>query len=239
MIETIRNRWHPLWRVRKFRLAAGALRLVDRPIWGRIAEVEYPVRMYRISHAAYRTVQHGPEPETYAVLSRLPDGLFWDVGANFGFYSWLRGGGVMFEPDPRHADLIAATIRDNNLDGFELVRAAVTDRPGTVTFTQDRPGGDRGSVSQHRGAAQREVVVQAVRLDDRNEAPVVVKIDVEGHELAVLRGAEQTLQTHRPVVIVEARGVFEGTDQAVEALLHDLGYRTTLLDGSNVLAEPA
>ena len=66
------------------------------------------------------------------------------------------------------------------------------------------------------------VTVHLERLDDvYSGTPSVVKIDVEGHEIDVLRGAEKTLRTHKPALIVE---IHDTTKSLVPAFLSSIGY---------------
>jgi len=72
-----------------------------------------------------------------------------------------------------------------------------------------------------------DIVVETIRLDDIKPAPSVIKLDVEGHEVSVLRGAKRILEVDRPVVFVaihdsEARArciqILETHDYEVEWL---------------------
>lgn len=77
------------------------------------------------------------------------------------------------------------------------------------------------------GFETRDVTVRLTPIDALGLPPVgVVKIDVEGHELAVLRGAHRLLASHRPAVIVESeeRHHAGGVEQ-VRRFLADLGYK--------------
>ena len=65
-----------------------------------------------------------------------------------------------------------------------------------------------------------DVPVQVRRLDDFALAPTAIKIDAEGAEWSVLRGAEQTLRIHRPVLLVE-----NGNWGQVTEYLASLGYK--------------
>lgn len=152
-------------------------------------------------HAALRVL--------FAALLR-PDAHVIDVGANHGsvLADLLRltpqGRWLAFEPIPAlRAELTTrfpqADVRD----------AALSDRAGEATF-QHVVSADGYSGLQRRtypGHVDiQEITVRTARLDDElpeGFAPALIKIDVEGGELGVLRGAERTLAEHRPVVIFE------------------------------------
>lgn len=229
MLALVHRRFHPLPTLRRLPPVNAALQRADKPIWGRIPGVEHPVRMYRVGHISYRMLRNGPEPETRAAfLSLAGDGAFWDVGANMGYYSWLRGDGVLFEPDPISCALISATIERSALAGFELVPNAVSDTAREAQFARIGEGGARSSLVHGQGVA-----VQTIALDSRADAPSLIKIDVEGHELEVLAGARRVLEEHRPVVICEL-----STGDGAARLLEALGYKVTILDGQNALGRP-
>jgi FkbM family methyltransferase len=138
--------------------------------------------------------------------------VFLDVGANSGFYSLLAQAVnpnafvAAFEPSPANA----AVLRDNvalNEFAIECLEAAVTDRSGPVTLF-DFPGFSY-SASLVEGFRPGTSVrtVQGVTLDDFLELrglagkSVLCKIDVEGHELAVLQGAKRLLAAGTTAVV--------------------------------------
>jgi FkbM family methyltransferase len=145
-------------------------------------------------------------------LARLadPGETAVDAGANVGFVSNLlahavgRSGRVVaFEPHPQIFRTLArnaANLREvDGLDVLELNQAAVSASTGTLPL-----GTDPATFAQNKGTASLEnpdsaesTDVRTVRLDDSLTAPVgVLKLDVEGHELAALQGAEQLLSQH-------------------------------------------
>ncbi len=162
---------------------------------------------------------------------------FFDIGANFGLYSVLlaRETGVAevhaFEPLPRNANQLRANLFLNDLDGRVLVRnQAVGDHAGSCELFVD-PGSTGVSTlipdESHRDqrAYQSVVAVEAVVFDEQfapSGTRALVKIDVEGAELQVLRGMSRFLADNQVVLQVETT---PGTQQAVEALLTGAGYR--------------
>jgi FkbM family methyltransferase len=189
----------------------------------------------------------GGEPELRLLGKLAPRaGVFVDVGANRGVYSFVaRRSGldvVALEPNPD----LAAFLRDWADDRVVVVEASASDRAGAAVLeiplageteldglgrvvlgTAVPKGADHERPAHAPGPAARHVRVASVRLDDlglRNVA--VVKIDVEGHELEVLEGAARTLSRQRPVVIVEAEERHRaGACAAVRELLERHGYR--------------
>ena len=123
--------------------------------------------------------------------------LFLDVGANVGSYTILASGvrGAMtwaFEPDPDTVVALQRNIDLNTLSDRVVVHElALGDRDGTVSFT-------RGLDTVNRVALQGELSVRQVsvrRLDTLigNGRPLMIKMDVEGYEESVVRGAHGVL----------------------------------------------
>jgi FkbM family methyltransferase len=169
----------------------------------------------------------------------LPDnGLFLDVGSKVGVYSaalWrLRGGirGVAFEPIPSTVALLKATFELNGVP-FDVAPIALSDGAGTLTLSGYGHGLNNFWI-KHDDGRHPILSVPRTSLDewcaaDPARVPSAVKIDVEGHELAVLQGARKTLNTHRPAMVVECHaGSWDelGVSRAeLEAEIHGIGYR--------------
>jgi FkbM family methyltransferase len=171
----------------------------------------------QIPVAAHRSYWSGisPDRDLIEFLSRaLPDdGLFCDIGANIGVYStalWVlrRGGirGVAFEPVPTTQELLERTFRLNSVP-FSIERMGVSDQSSTLLLSAYNHGRNNFWIKSDDG--QHPVIkVPTMPLDewvggDPARVPGAIKIDVEGHELAVLQGARNTLRTHRPALVVE------------------------------------
>lgn len=168
-------------------------------------------------------------PKQQAMMRELASGaVFFDVGANVGFYTLLgaravgAGGSVhAFEPAPDNLCFLRRHVRLNRLAQVTVHPVAVSDRPGILRFalTADR---HTGHVSD-----QGDLEVNAVALDDlvaqgELSVPSLIKIDVEGAEFKVLEGARSLLQKHRPIVFLATHG--EHVHRQCCDLLHSLGY---------------
>ncbi len=158
------------------------------------------------------------EPATQKALRQVlgPDKVIYDIGAHLGFYALpaARLGAVViaFEPDPESAARLRMHVERNGLgDRVRTIEAAVwsKSRP-SITFRRGMPrsqGGVCWRDHQPVLASGAVIEVAAVAVDDLvasgEPAPHVIKLDVEGSEAEVLRGAANTLREHRPVLIVE------------------------------------
>jgi FkbM family methyltransferase len=166
-----------------------------------------------------------------------------DVGANVGQYSVLlsrqvgpEGRVLAFEPVPRTFRLLESVVSGLQLPNVHAFRLALADFDGTASIAEVDNHGvpDRGLAHLACDRAERSVVAPVARLDSIAEEPLgidgcsFVKIDVEGAELLVLRGAEQLLATRRPAILVEVdRGMSARYGTAPEELhtfLAALGY---------------
>lgn len=130
-----------------------------------------------------------------------PDTVFVDVGANFGYFTVLaanrigrsgQGRVIAFEPNPRLADLLQRNLQINwSMAPVEFHALAAADAPGSLTLHVPEGAGANGTLSRLKTPGA-NFAIEAVRLDDVIDPAIridVMKIDVEGHEFAVIRGA--------------------------------------------------
>jgi FkbM family methyltransferase len=175
------------------------------------------------------------------LLPRLlpSNGVALDVGANAGAITLSMahlapaGQVVAFEAAPPNADRLEANIARSGMRNVRVERVALYDRPCelSLSYMHEHSGGasvaDRGSTTAVR--------IPAITLDGWVRTNAIgrvdlVKIDVEGSEVRVLRGARETLRRFRPTLIVECNPVTlsqqDGatTDDLLDAF-DDLGYQ--------------
>jgi FkbM family methyltransferase len=190
---------------------------------------------------AYGLVRGLLEPAVQEALRRevAPGAVVWDVGANLGFFTLLaaRLGArrvEAFEPVAANAAAVRANAALNGLEDVVRVHeAAMGDVAGWAALhvVEDASWShlaDRGDHAQTSSTVDVEVVTgDGVVATGRAEAPAVVKVDVEGSELAVLRGLRDVLAAASPVLVVETHE----TNAELAALLGGLGYAVENLDG--------
>ncbi len=155
--------------------------------------------------------------------------VFYDIGANVGFYTlfashFVQGSGYVyaFEPFPANADLIDKHIQINHLSNCRLFRLAVSDKSDRVRFQEGLSDG-MGRIDE-----QGNLEVEAISLDTLIEREAlrpatILKIDVEGAELSVLKGASRLLQTQRPRIFLATHG--EIVHKQCEIFLREFGYQ--------------
>ena len=189
------------------------------------------------------------------LMTRAAARVVYDVGANCGWFAAraARAGAAVraFEPVSATADVLERNL--SFAGDARVVRAAAGEQPGTATINLYSSSGNNSLVERtlppgHPLRHTGHVEVDVVRLDDLVGAdgfpvPDLVKIDVEGFELAVLRGARETLRRHRPVLLLEwsqatCRDAGHDRDVLVEEL-QLLGYDVAALAPGGALVEPA
>lgn len=130
-----------------------------------------------------------------------------DVGANNGLYSYYLARHAdaikAFEPQPSLCDMLRAW----NHPKVETFNAGLSDKCGSMTLHVPRDGKGKGLAplaSFRKLPNSIEYPVPVMRLDDLSFKDVdFIKIDVEGHEAEVLRGASKTIQENKPMLLVE------------------------------------
>jgi FkbM family methyltransferase len=177
-----------------------------------------------------------------------PGDIACDIGANKGSFiywlsRWVRHGLVVaFEPQPDLARRLADVCRATGLDNVTVEAKAVYSHSGDQPLFL--PTGHQPGASLHRAALEAEsfttLSVPLVTLDDyfdANDQVALLKIDVEGAELGVFRGAERILRQHAPLLVFECekRHLAEGNVGDVFSYLAGLGYEGSFIRGNEVL----
>jgi FkbM family methyltransferase len=175
----------------------------------------------------------------------------WDVGAHRGLFSLMcaRNGAqrvLAIEPSAANLGALREHLAANAALGrrIEILHAAISDRDGDIEFVVNDSDGAvcqiraDGVAQYDQGPAVSNVTVPSWTLDSllgrRTSPPVLVKIDVEGAEALVLRGAARLLSEHRPGILMEVHNASAG--RASIDLLTRAGYRSSLVGVNGHLA---
>ncbi|RMG93269.1 MAG: FkbM family methyltransferase [Chloroflexi bacterium] len=212
---------------------------LDRPIVAPIT-THITTEFYPWLWADFCTLVMGsPEIYTLAIFRSLiqPNAIVFDIGAYIGAYAFTAsqlattGQVHIFEPNPQSAHRIQLAIKQNNLTNTRLNICAVSDKPGTTMLHIPQTPTESGLQPTKEPVKIVEIPVQTVDgyCQHMNITGVhLMKIDVEGAELLVLRGARKTISRYHPSMIIELHGKqstqfgYSVTDTI--RLLRDWGY---------------
>jgi FkbM family methyltransferase len=190
------------------------------------------------------------EADSYeASLAHAPRrGVAIDVGANIGL--WARrmaadfGFVNCFEPQAQARACLARNAAFNNVIIYPY---ALGSKAAEATITVNRlaiGGGMIPVTDKHRSDSYlkyptTEETINIVPLDDLNLRPDYMKVDVQGYEVDVLRGAERTIREHKPTIVCEIESNMIGVDpKAVLPVLYGFGYRLAESVGKNGIFVP-
>lgn len=169
-----------------------------------------------------------------------------DVGANVGVFTvamaaavGAQGRVLALEPTSGTAALLRRTVAENALAQVAVVQSAASERRGKATL-QLGHSPEFNTLTETPAAGSQTEQVELVPLDElvaeqRLDAPAFLKVDAEGHEVPIARGAARLLQAHEPTVLFEVRHGEQNEYGMLEHLqaLGFAGYR--LLPGPGVL----
>lgn len=150
----------------------------------------------------------------FAMHHALRGGTILDVGANIGVFTVAcsraagdRGRVIALEPSPTTFAKLQLTCAWLGLANVELLPIAAARENGRARFISTGVHELRQHLADARNTGSASIDVDTRRLDDvcgdRVEAVTLVKIDVEGHEVSVLEGAQRILGGRRASLIVE------------------------------------
>jgi FkbM family methyltransferase len=184
------------------------------------------------------------EPHLTRVFERYchPGMTVVDVGANLGYYSLLAsrlvgtsGRVIALEPNSENCRLLLSSLRLNGSTNVELLPVAADVATGWAYYST-HVGSNGGLIDGDDLLTHPGVVVPTFRLDDLVSARVdFLKMDVEGAEGRVVRGATRLIERDRPVVTTELKDemltrVSEMSVREYLGYFESIGYRPTLLD---------
>jgi FkbM family methyltransferase len=173
-----------------------------------------------------------------------PGFTFLDIGANQGFYTLLaaklvgpNGRVIAFEPLPVQAKRLKGNVRINFFKNVKVEQVALDQKSGFADMFACLDGSEPLSslrpISRDLNIKSRVIKVPTVSLDDYVKKSGIssidfIKIDVEGGELDVLKGAMNTIKKFRPIIMCEVQDVrtqqWGYSSSEILNFLKDCGY---------------
>ncbi|MBZ4187767.1 FkbM family methyltransferase [Niabella beijingensis] len=200
-------------------------------------------RFYHFSEKVFQPPFDRYDFETFDVINRVVkrDSNCIDIGAHKGeilnalIKKAPAGRHIAFEPIP----YLFQRLKKKYKDRVQLFNTALSSEVGEATFTvfKDRPAVSGLKERNFDNAAynKEQIIVKVERLEDLVPAgqPVhLIKIDVEGAELEVLKGAKRILEQYHPVVLFEfgkgGSDLYGATPELMYDFFDALGYTLTL-----------
>ena len=211
-----------------------------RPQLKQVAESLFPKTMYARRFHSWVKVE--PELPLLPALCRR-DAAALDIGANEGFFAHhllpLASSVIAFEPLPQ----MLTSLQRNYAGKMAIHGVIISDHEGQGELKYPAGGYMSATIAASNSAALEsgrvvETVIAPMKTLDSFDLTNVgfVKIDVEGHEEAVLHGGLETLKREMPNLMIEIEERHApGSLARVTMLLHDIGYFGFYLDGKQIL----
>jgi FkbM family methyltransferase len=212
-------------------------RIVSIPLKG-----SRPLRLTHVdeSYLAFQLFWRGSdyyEPITRQLLQILvqPRDTFLDLGAHIGFFSLSVGLSVpgvqviAFEPNPKNFRILEANATANGMTDIVCESSAISESDGSATLYLTDSDMSASLMKDFQAEDTKQISsieVRTTSLDSylrrqRIGSRMIIKVDIEGHEPAFFRGALQTIEVHKPDIVLE---VLYDQDPAIVSWLKLLGY---------------
>jgi FkbM family methyltransferase len=172
-----------------------------------------------------------------------PNTVFYDVGANVGFYSLLAsvlvgpGKVFSFEPMPRNLSYLKKHLDLNRAGNVDVQALAISDKNGVARFRVEESG-YMGHISAEGDISVETATLDSLVQDGRALPPNYIKMDIEGAEHEALLGARECFQRYRPTLFLATHG--QEVHEQCCGLLKSWGYELSLIgtNGAELLAVP-
>jgi FkbM family methyltransferase len=257
MISSLLVRFYRFWHGKLRQKGAGAVMRVGRSFLPGLRDYrlrlpeghEIAVDLRDVSGVAWLNHTLGDRFDEEGLLKALSgklgaNAVVWDVGANGGLFSYhvarqakdVRV--IFFEPNPSMFALAeAATSCFSHVEGLPY---ALSDKSGSVLFTVPQGGSTMGTLEADRTNCSGSTSYIECRTGDelvrlgKVPPPDVIKIDTEGHEIAVLKGLREVIERHRPILFFEHISITDS--EMLDLVPKDYSLRT-VGDDSGALIE--
>lgn len=171
------------------------------------------LNMGKVPECAYYV--QNPTPQLTELILKKGK-VFLDIGSNAGFHALCAASSFetvyAFEPTPDTFERLQNNINLNGFQNVHAARLALSSEAGYAKFyVSDGHCGGNTMLASHNGEQRQAIEVEMTTLDDfvaskGIEGIDLIKIDVEGFEAEVLKGARKTIEQHRPILFIEIFG---------------------------------
>lgn len=175
------------------------------------------------------------------------EGVFYDIGANVGFYSLLAADLVFpgkvcaFEPLAKNVAYCQLHIEMNGVRNVEVFQLAISDKSGQESFKTE------STRAMGQLTAGGDIIVQTRTLDEMiaeslTPPPNYIKMDIEGAELRALTGARHCFSRYKPLLFLATHG--RKIEEECRRLLQEWKYETSVIeehqgDRAELIARPS
>lgn len=190
------------------------------------------------------------QAEINIILKMLPrKAVLYDVGAHIGWYSLLIAKSFLeatiyaFEPVRSTFEYLKKNVELNNIKNIRVYNLGFSDKAGSITFyVNPSAPGNASYVNLNPSGEIEKVTCRIERIDDfvgkHKKKISCIKCDVEGAEFFVLKGAEETLKTQKPIIFTEMlrkwADKFNYHPNQMIQFLSKLGYQCYTIHGKKL-----
>jgi len=176
------------------------------------------------------------------IALRKTRGMFLDVGANIGLFSFYVALNMpeceimAFEPNPKSLQCLKKTCLENNFSNITISSFALSDVAQDITLYCDTNNDGAHTILKEKlemGPSVFETLIHTKSLDelwkfDSEILVSVIKVDIQGFELNMLRGAQKTIKKYLPLILVECDNKNLLEDENVYTFLLSLSTEKTM-----------